>query len=188
MKASIRYIIATPNFGICYESSTHGTSTLKFLDAYSDASFVGDTGDRTSTSGIVIPYNESPIYWSSRKPKLATLSTPKAEYITMMVTIQHLHTTQRLLTQVGIMKPHTCTVRTDSQSSHVISRNPHGTKSLKFINLRHNYIYSLLGPDQVTIRYVPSDRQKADIHTEPLQRTVFKKQCNHSNLTVCTRE
>lgn len=102
----------------------------------------------------------------------------------MAVTIQHLHATQRLLTQSFMVKPHTCTVHRDTQSAYAMSANPHGTKSHKFINLRHNYIYNLLDPYQVTILYVSADRQKSGILTNPLQRTAFKKQCNHLKLTV----
>lgn len=51
------------------------------MTCYSDADYANDKETRSSTSGFVMHWGQSPIVWKCQRQKLFTLSTSEAEYV-----------------------------------------------------------------------------------------------------------
>jgi hypothetical protein len=76
VKRILRYLVATPCFGIWYpERSTFD------LIGYSDSDYAGCKVDRKSTSGTCQFLGRSLVSWSYKKQTSVALSTAEAEYV-----------------------------------------------------------------------------------------------------------
>jgi hypothetical protein len=76
VKQILRYLVATPCFGICYPKG----STFDLI-GYSDSEYAGCKVDRKSTSGTCQFLGRSLVSWSSKKQTFVALSTAEAEYV-----------------------------------------------------------------------------------------------------------
>jgi hypothetical protein len=76
VKRILRYLVATPCFGIWYPKG----STFDFI-GYANSDYVGCKVDRKSTSGMCQFLGRSLVSWSSKKQKSIALSTVEAEYV-----------------------------------------------------------------------------------------------------------
>jgi hypothetical protein len=72
----LRYLVATPCFGIWYPKG----STFDLI-GYSDSVYAGCKVDRKSTSGTCQFLGRSLVSWSSKKQTSVALSTAEAEYV-----------------------------------------------------------------------------------------------------------
>jgi hypothetical protein len=76
VKRILRYLVATPCFGIWYPKG----STFDLI-GYSDSDYAGCKVDRKSTSGTCQFLGRSLVSWSSKKQTSIALSTTEAEYV-----------------------------------------------------------------------------------------------------------
>jgi hypothetical protein len=76
VKRILRYLVATPCFGIWYLKG----STFDLI-GYADSDYAGCKVDRKSTSGTCQFLGRSLVSWSSKKQTSVALSTVEAEYV-----------------------------------------------------------------------------------------------------------
>jgi hypothetical protein len=76
IKQILRYLVATPCFGIWYPKG----STFDLI-GYSDSNYAGCKVDRKSTSGTCQFLGRSLVSWSSKKQTSVALSIAEAEYV-----------------------------------------------------------------------------------------------------------
>jgi hypothetical protein len=76
VKRIMRYLVLTPNLGLCYPKGSHFE-----LIGYSDADYVGCKDDRKSTSGTCQFLGRSLVSWFSKKQNSVALFTAEVEYI-----------------------------------------------------------------------------------------------------------
>jgi hypothetical protein len=76
VKRILRYLVATPCFGIWYPKG----STFDLI-RYSDSDYAGCKVDRKSTSGTCQFLGRSLVSWSSKKQTSVALSTTEAEFV-----------------------------------------------------------------------------------------------------------
>jgi hypothetical protein len=76
VKRILRYLVATPCFGIWYQKG----STFDLI-GYSDSDYARCKVDRKSTSGTCQFLGRSLVSWSSKKQTSIALSTAEAEYV-----------------------------------------------------------------------------------------------------------
>jgi hypothetical protein len=76
VKRILRYLVATPSFGIWYPKG----STFDLI-GYLDSDYAGCKVDRKSTSGTCQFLGRSLVSWSSKKQTSVALSTAEAEYV-----------------------------------------------------------------------------------------------------------
>ena len=75
-KRVLRYIQGTKDFGLLYKKCKDF-----ILVGYSDADFVGDIDNRTSTSGYLLNLGSTTISWSCKKQPTIANSSTEAKYI-----------------------------------------------------------------------------------------------------------
>lgn len=74
----LKYLAGTKSHKLTYTKSRNLTMT-----GYSDADWANCETTRRSTSGIIVYFNESPIYWRSRRQKIVTMSSTEAEFVAL---------------------------------------------------------------------------------------------------------
>ena len=151
-----------------------GNHSTSQLTAYCDANWAGDKGDRKSTGGFVIFLHGSPIAWQSRKQRIVAQSSAEAEYITLSDTAREVSWFHSLLTGMRTTIPPPHIIYEDNQSTiHMAgSGNSHGRT--KHIDVRYHYIREQVESGIISVQYIPTESQTADIFMKPLTHQRFE--------------
>lgn len=79
-----------------------------------------------------------------QKHQIMAKYTAETGYVALNLTIQHVHVPKRMVTRGKNMTDYRWVVRHDNKATFAMSENEHGTKSRKFIDLRHQYVQHMV--------------------------------------------
>jgi hypothetical protein len=176
VKRILRYLVATPCFGIWYPKG----STFDLI-GYTDSDYAGCKVDRKSTSGTCQFLGRSLVSWSSKKQTSVALSTVEAEYVAAGQCCAQLLWMRQTLRNFGYnlsKVPLLC----DNESAIRMADNPVEHSRTKHIDIRHHFLRDHQQKGDIEVFYVSTENQLADIFTKPLDESTFCKL--HSELNV----
>lgn len=173
----LRYLKNTDQIGILYKR----TSSVP-LQVFSDSDFASDPKTRKSTTGSLIKRQEGPIIWQSNKQSTVALSSTEAEFISASETIRSVIWVQQLLAEVGYDEKPTLFI--DNLAALNIIKNPTSHRRTKHIDVKYFFIRNHVEKGRVSVEYVPTEDQEADILTKPLSKTIFIKLRSKCGITV----
>ncbi|KAB2601163.1 hypothetical protein D8674_002168 [Pyrus ussuriensis x Pyrus communis] len=171
VKRILRYLKGTMQFGISY---TKGDLQLK---AFSDADWAGDPNDRRSTTGLVVFLGNSPISWSSKKQQTVSRSSTEAEYRALSFTSAKLDWIKQLLVFLHIPLPSVPVLFCDNLSAIALSFNPVQHQKTKHIEVDVHFVRERVSQKQLSVQFVSSQEQFADILTKGLSGPLFRTHC-----------
>ena len=167
LKRIIKYVKTTAEFGMWYSKDTSDV-----VVRYSDADWAGNADDRKSTLGDCFCVSNNLASWMSKKQNSILLSTAEVEYIAAGSYCTQLLWMQKLLHDYGICREH-LTVYCDNTSVINISKNLVQHSRTKHIEIRHHFIRELVKNGILTLEFIHTDDQKADLFTKPLGNKCF---------------
>lgn len=172
----LRYLAGTPNLGLQYE--LHGSPTDVLPEIFVDSSWANDLATRRSTTGFVVKFNGNTICWVSKKQKTVALSSTEAEYMAASeATTEALWLRYWINEVLATDTPIRVTMRCDNQSAIDLAKNDTFHQRTKHIDIRHHFIRECIADKKVTMTYVPTEHQEADILTKALSSgIVFQRQ------------
>jgi hypothetical protein len=168
VKRIIRYVNDTFPYGIWYSRETNLVVT-----GYSDVDWAGNADDRKSTSGGCFYVRNNLVAWMSKKQASISLSTTEAEYIAAGSCCTQLLWMKTLLGDYGFSQD-TMIINCDNTSAINISKNPVQHSRTKRINIRHHFLHDLVESEIVSLSFIPTDNQLANILTKPLDGSRFE--------------
>ena len=169
VKRIFRYLIGTQNLGLWYP---RGTSFD--LIGFSDADYAGSKIDRKSTSGTCHFLGHMLVSWSSKKQNSVALSTAEAEYIAAENCCAQILWIKQQLSDFGVSL-NNIPIFCDNTSAINITKNPVQHSRTKHIEIRHHFIRDHVLKNDISIEFVDSLNQIADIFTKPLNEAQFIK-------------
>ena len=172
VKRILKYLRGTTDFALCYSSVSTGNQVLL---AYTDADYAGDLNDRKSRSGSLLLLNNGPVLWLSRKQPCTATSTTESEYVAASLTSKEVVWARRLLNDLGFPQPKPTPLFSDNQSAIRLVQNPEFHKRTKHIDVVYHLIREIQARGEITICYVPTRLQLADILTKALTPELFQK-------------
>jgi len=144
---------------------------------YADSSFADDKSDRHSTSGWVSMINECPIAWQSKKQSTVALSTTESELYGLCEGAKEaLFLRQWFKYYVG--RHPLVELRGDNQGSLFIADHPTSHGRTKHIDIQHFFIREYIKKKEITLTYVKTQDQLADILTKSTRKLVFGRLLN----------
>jgi hypothetical protein len=152
------------------------------LLAYTDADYAGDLNDRKSRSGSILFLNDGPVLWLSRKQPCTATSTTESEYVAASLTSKEIVWARRLLHDLGFPQSNPTPLFSDNQSAIRLVQNPEFHKRTKHIDVLYHLIREFQSRGEITLFYVPTRLQLADILTKPLTPDIFAKLRDALNL------
>ncbi|KAK6144907.1 hypothetical protein DH2020_021727 [Rehmannia glutinosa] len=163
----------------CYNTKCHNTN----LTGFSDVNLTDDVNDRKSNPGGCIYFGNNLVSLYSKEQSCVSLSTIESEYTALGSFCSQMLWMRQVLTDYRVEEK-TLTAYCDNSSAINISKNPVQHSRTIHIDIRHHFIRDLVENKIVTIDFVTTENQIADIFTKALdfQRFNYLK---HS-LGVCT--
>lgn len=180
LKRILKYLRGTVNLCITYG----GQHIDNRLTAYCDADYAGDVDDRKSRSGFILLLNGGPVSWGSRKQTCTACSTTESEYIAGHLASQETTWMRTLLADLGARQNIPTTLHSDNQSAIKLVKNPVYHKRTKHIDLKYHVIRECDQKGIISITYVCTADQIADILTKPLPRDKFERMRQMIGLTA----
>nr|AEJ07899.1 Opie3 putative pol protein [Zea mays subsp. mexicana] len=167
VKRILRYLVATPCFGLWYPKG----STFDLV-GYSDSDYARCKVDRKSTSGTCQFLGRSLVSWNSKKQTSVALSTAEAEYVAAGQCCAQLLWMRQTLRDFGYnlsKVPLLC----DNESAIRMAENPVEHSRTKHIDIRHHFLRDHQQKGDIEVFHVSTENQLADIFTKPLDEKTF---------------
>ncbi|KAH9715705.1 hypothetical protein KPL71_021156 [Citrus sinensis] len=167
----LKYLKHIMDYGIYY------TGYPSVLEGFSDASWITDRDDHTSTSGWIFNLGGGVISWGSKKQTCIADSTMAAKFVALALGCKKAKWLRNLLIEIPIWPkpmPHV-SIHCDSEAtlSRAYSQIYNGKS--RHIGLIHNYVRQLLTDGVITIDFVKSCQNLADPLTKALARDIVFK-------------
>ena len=159
----LRYLHYTRERGITFKGS-QGENNL--LEVYSDADFANDKGLK-SISGMLLRVYGNAVGWRSKRQAITAGDTTEAELIAMSSAANELMWAKQLLLDVNLIA-HKPILFGDNKSAVILAGNPISSDRSKHIRVRHLRVRELVEDDEITVKWVGTKEQLADIFTKIL--------------------
>jgi hypothetical protein len=176
VKRILRYLVATPCFGIWYPKG----STFDLI-GYADSDYAGCKVDRKSTSGTCQFLGRSLVSWSSKKQTSISLSTAKAEYVAAGQCFAQLRWMRQTLRDFGYNLSKVPLLFDNESAIHMVD-NPVEHSRTKHIDIQHHFLRDHQQKGDIEVYHISTENQLADIFTKPLDEKTFCRL--HSELNV----
>ena len=159
------YLKHTRNYAL-----TIGGGNDLVLRGFVDADWAGCIETRRSTSGYVFQLNETAVVWSSKRQPTVACSTVEAEYVATSEAAREAMWLRQLLEEIGIRQTGPTLINCDNKGAIRLALNPGTHQRTKHIDIKHHFIRELVEQNIISVEYVQSKRQLADIFTKGLPR------------------
>ena len=164
----LRYIKKDPGRGLMFTKSPK-----RDLEVYTDADWAGSPIDRKSTSGLCSYVWGNLVTWRSKKQQVVARSSAEAEFRALAQGICEGIWLRRLLGELQVTYYGPIKMMCDNQSAIAIAKNPVHHDRTKHIEVDRHFIYEKIEDKTISMTYVPSRFQTADILTKALFRPNF---------------
>jgi len=165
----IRYLRGTAGLYLTLE-----TDNLKQMLWYVDASFAVH-GDMRSHTGMSMTMGKGAIYSNSVHQKINTRSSTEAELVGVDDSMTMLLWMQNFMEGQGYPIEE-CVMYQDNQSAILLERNGKrsSTKRTRHLDVRYYFVTDNIKKKKLKVQYCPTEKMWGDMHTKPLQGTLFR--------------
>uniref|UniRef100_A0A2N9HAK4 Reverse transcriptase Ty1/copia-type domain-containing protein n=1 Tax=Fagus sylvatica TaxID=28930 RepID=A0A2N9HAK4_FAGSY len=179
-KRILRYLKGTLDKGVLFQPGPLA------LTAFTDADWAGDASDRRSTSGIVVFLGNNPITWLSKKQHTVSRSSTEAEYRSLATGAAELAWLRQVLCDLRLYLPSAPLIWCDNTSALALASNPVFHGRTKHIEVDYHYVREKVVCGDLSLQFISTHDQLADIFTKALPSTQFLLLC--SKLLVCSTD
>ena len=167
----LKYLKATKDYGICY------TGYPSVLEGFSDASWITNKDDHSSTSGWIFMLGGGAISWGSKKQTCITDSTMAAEFVALASACKEAEWLRNLLCDIPLWPTPLSPISIHCDSAATLAKaysQVYNGKS-RHIGLRHSYVKDLITNGVISIDFVRSNENLSDPLTKGLSRNLVSK-------------
>nr|GEU61319.1 zinc finger, CCHC-type [Tanacetum cinerariifolium] len=154
------------------------------LEGYTDASWISNTEDNSSTSGWVFLLGGGVISWASKKQTCITGSTMESEFVALAATSKKAEWLKNLLMEIPlwVKRITSISIRCDSAATLARAYSQKYNGKFRHLGVRHNMIRELITNGVVSIEFVRSQQNLADHLTKGLSRDLIIKSAERMGL------
>ena len=163
-------------------SICNGRHDQEALKCFTDSDYAANWARRSRT-GYVCRHGPNLIAWRSRLQPVVPLSTCEAELYAMVDGSKEAEQLRKVLAELSMRKPfedhHKCSrwsLHSDNQAAiAAVKEVGSRAKVTKHIDVRHRWLNDKVSEDKLVVRYVPTDKNVADLLTKALPQVTFEK-------------
>lgn len=172
IKRLLRYVKNTIDVKLLFKSNNESD----MLCGYVDSDWASDINDRKSTSGFVFKLFNCTVAWSSRKQSTVSLSSTEAECIALSSAVVEVVWLLKILVEdLKQNNVNPVKINIDNQAAINISNSPENNKRVKHVDIKFNYIKQIIDEGKISLVYIRSEDQLADMFTKSLGNEKFCK-------------
>ena len=147
------------------------------MHAYSDSDWARDYDTRQSTSGNCFFLGHSCILWLSKKQTIVATSSCETEYrAAFTATIEYVWL-RRLVANLRVSLEGPTPILTDNQSAIAVAKNLVSHARMKHIEVHYHYVRERSHVGEISMIYIPTHENVANIFTKALPGKNFKAFC-----------
>jgi hypothetical protein len=165
------YINHTKDFCLKYTKGD-GENEANFT-GYVDSDHAGDETDRRSVAGYVFSLGNTAFSWYSKKQSSVATSTMEAELVAIFQGAQQCAWIRLFFEQIGFPLEGPLTIFSDSQSAIAVATGQQTHQRSKHIEVKFYSVRERVDRKQISLEYVPSKDNVADIFTKSLPKSLF---------------
>ena len=172
-KHVLRYLKGTLDKKLIFRKSIDDLKLIGFCD-----SDWGGSEDRKSISGHCFKLSDTGplVSWKSRKQPTVALSTCEAEYVSLASATQEAKFLMQLLNSMTSCDDfRNVTLHCDNQGAIALTKNPVQHQRSKHIDIKYHFVRDEVKKDVLSLRYVASEENIADLFTKTISRAKFEK-------------
>lgn len=113
--------------------------------------------------------------WQTRKQQSVALSSTEAEFVALCNAACEGVWLRRLLEDFGVVIGGAVTYFEDNQSCIRVAEEPRDSRRMKHVDIKFNFIRELVQEEKISVKYIPTDQQLADIMTKGLPSAAFAR-------------
>nr|GEW44446.1 zinc finger, CCHC-type [Tanacetum cinerariifolium] len=167
----LKYLKKTMDYRLTY------TGYPLVLEGYTDASWINNNKDNSSTSGWIFLLGGGEISWASKKQTCITGLTMEYEFVVSAAAGKEAKWLKKLFIEISLwVKPIApISIRYDSAATLVKAYSQMYNRKSRHLGVRHNMIHELIINGVVSIEFVRSQQNLADHLTKGLTRDMVIK-------------
>ncbi|KAF7337422.1 Transcription factor [Mycena sanguinolenta] len=177
-KRVVRYLKGTEDAQLTLGGSHIG------LVGYSDSSWGSEVLNWRSMSGYAFTLYGGTICWSAKKQSVVALSTAEAEYIAMTRATKEAMWIRQFMGELFGVFIEPTVLHVDNQSAIAMAKNDSFHSRTKHIALPYHFVRHAVASSTITLSWVPSDANLADLFTKTLDSTKTSRLSRGLGLTV----
>src|ERR1700722_4488588 len=167
IKHVIKYLYTTRKIWLIFGGK------IDDLHGYTDADW-GSQSHRHSISGYTFSLGDRCVTWSSKKQSIVVLSSTKAEYVATTHACEEALWLRSLIQQFGTPLHLPMTLLCDNQLAIALVKDNKFHARTKHIDICHHFIQDAIEMEYITLQYVPTEENVANIFTKPFPYPKFE--------------
>ncbi|GJY09449.1 zinc finger, CCHC-type containing protein [Tanacetum coccineum] len=166
-----QYLKGTKDYGLTYSGYP------SVIEGYSDASWINNMEDHSSTSGWVFLLGGGAISWASKKQTCITSSTMESEFVALAAAGNEAEWLRNLIYEIPLWpKPiSTISIRCDSAATLAKAYSQVYNGKSRHLGVRHSMIRELIMNGVISVEFVKTQLNLADHLTKGLARDLVRK-------------
>ena len=152
---------------------TFGGWSQKLVEGFCDSDYANQR-DRHSIAGYAYHFGQGAVCWSSKKQQIVALSTVEAEYVAQAHATKEALWLRAFISEIRNEPTRTITINSDNQGAIALSKDNKFHSLTKHIDVRYHFIREAVEDRKVSVVYIPTDENPADIFTKPLAKAKFR--------------
>ena len=138
-----------------------------------DANWAGSLDHKKTTSGYLVYLGSTPISWKSRKQRTVSRSSTEAEYKALADGTAEILWIRALLSDLHFSSNPVTILWCDNLGATYLSINPIFHARTKHVEVDYHFVRDRVAKKEITVRFIPSQDQLADVLTKPLPHAPF---------------
>lgn len=181
-KRILRYLNGTTRRGLVYRRTQQ---VNRQIVGFADANWATNEEDRRSVSGYLFLIYGFTTSWTTRKQRTIALSSTEAECAALADCICEAIWITKLFDELEIREAVPVEIFEDNQSTIAIAESEAPSKKLKHTAVKLKFIKECVEEHKVSVKYIPTTDQPADMLTKGLSPLMFKKHCSRLGILEC---
>lgn len=149
MKRVLRYLKGTIYHGLHLKCNSPVT-----LHVCSDADWVGNRDDYTSTSAYIVYLGTNPLFWSSKKQRFVARSSTEAKYQVVTTTVAERIWLLSLFQELGITLVESPTIHYDNVGATYLCSNSVFHSRMKHIAIDFHFVRDRVSKGLLNVSHV----------------------------------
>ncbi|KAJ9567195.1 hypothetical protein OSB04_003161 [Centaurea solstitialis] len=170
MNRVFKYLKGTMDYGLTYSGFP------SVLEGYSDASWITNTEDHSSTSGWIFLLGGGAICWASKKQTCITASTMESEFVALAAAGKEAEWLRNLIYEIplGNRQISSISIRCDSQATLARAYSEVYNGKSRHLGVRHSMIRDYITNGVISVVFVKTQHNLAYHLTKGLNRDLVK--------------